>query len=44
MCRKLVLRIFFILMFCLAGVGSADMVAHWDFEGDFGKIQGNIYS
>jgi hypothetical protein len=24
-----------ILVFCLAGVSSADLVAYWDFEGDF---------
>ena len=40
MCRQLILTICFILVLCLAGVGSADMVAYWDFEGDFGDAVG----
>ncbi|UCF14460.1 MAG: hypothetical protein JSW59_13685 [Phycisphaerales bacterium] len=40
MCRKLVLTICLILVLCLAGVGSAEMVAYWDFEGDFSDSVG----
>ena len=35
MCRRLLATILFILVLCLARVGSADMVAYWNFEGDF---------
>jgi hypothetical protein len=40
MCRKPGLKICFVLVLCLAGLGSADMVAYWDFEGDFSDSVG----
>ena len=40
--RRLIATILFILVLCLARVGSGDMVAYWNFEGDFGDaIAGN---
>ena len=41
MYRRLVAAILFFLVLCLARVGSADMVAYWNFEGDFGDAIGD---
>jgi hypothetical protein len=35
MCRRAISIFSIILVLSLAGTGSADLVAHWDFEGDF---------
>ena len=40
MYKRVIATTIFILVLSLARVGSADMVAYWDFEGDFGDAIG----